>query len=381
MPKDKEAHRQRERERYNAQTGEEKERRAAQMRKVSAKREKTRRDKLHSMALELQKLRKENEELKTQLSHWLPNYHSIIRKFNRYPTLHVNNITEHHPTCPRYEGYQGLQRRTTMTRTNRNILFSVIIPLYDETPFFLYTGSHLNKGISSVMKNDREYHRESRVDMWIEPGFILLFDGNLVHGGGISKTRNPRIFATFGTHFSAIEPRNYIANCRQCEIGCLTCNRLERIKQDVTGPNILEHVHSPECTSLTRHGFVVIRTDQSHMPQTTTDSYNSEVQSLNEGEKLNGIQFTPMGQSSTSNVDNEGSRNRLATDTNKKAHLSGIDTYLTQHYSKPICDHLKSKLGLEYGLSDYTILLNDSQGATEQLPHMDHSLICNCVQR
>ena len=117
------------------------------------------------------------------------------------------------------------------------------------------------------------------------------------------------------------------------------------------------------------------------MSQSMTDSYNSEVKNLNEGNKLHGIQFTPMGQSSTSNVDNGGSRNRLATDTNKKAHLSGIDTYMTQHYSKPICDHLNRELGLEYGLSDYTILLNDSQGASEQLPHMDHSLICNCVQR
>jgi hypothetical protein len=59
MPKDKEAHRRREKERYNAKSEEEKERRAAQMRKVSAKREKNRRDKLHNMATELQELRRE----------------------------------------------------------------------------------------------------------------------------------------------------------------------------------------------------------------------------------------------------------------------------------------------------------------------------------
>ena len=62
------------------------------------------------------------------------------------------------------------------------------------------------------------------------------------------------------------------------------------------------------------------------MLQTTTDAYKSEVQSLNQGDKIQGVQFTPMGQSSTSNVDSGRSRNKLATGTNKQTHLLGIDT-------------------------------------------------------
>lgn len=51
------------------------------------------------------------------------------------------------------------------------------------------TGSHLDKGISAENKKNRLYQKEStcRVDFWVEAGFILIFDENFVHGGGIVK--------------------------------------------------------------------------------------------------------------------------------------------------------------------------------------------------
>ena len=63
---------------------------------------------------------------------------------------------------------------------------------------------------------------------------LLIFDGNLVHAGGDNDNPNPRIFATFGRTYKALETRNYISMCEPCDFpkNCDVCITLGHMKNN-----------------------------------------------------------------------------------------------------------------------------------------------------
>ena len=94
------------------------------------------------------------------------------------------------------------------------------------------------------------YHPPSIISVEVLVGEAILFYDNLVHRGGESDSPNIRSFATFGEKGKELrlEKRNYIANVKECPwIGCVTCEKLKRLKRDHDG-YILNMTRTSELT-------------------------------------------------------------------------------------------------------------------------------------
>ena len=124
-----------------------------------------------------------------------------------------------------------------------------------------------------------------------------MFDGNLVHAGGQNTHSNPRIFATFGRIFKALETRNYIGFCVPCYFpnSCGVCKTLENIRMNHDDKNLIQGIEENDLkyniTGLETNVFILEK-----IQIKSTDALREEVSKLENSIAIKGISFQNMGQ-------------------------------------------------------------------------------------
>jgi hypothetical protein len=205
----------------------------------------------------------------------------------------------------------------------------------------------------------------------------------LVHAGGQNTHSNPRIFATFGQIFKALETRNYIGLCVPCDFtnSCGVCKTLENIRINHDDGNLIQGIEENDLkysiTGLDANGFILEK-----IPIKSTDALREEVSKLENSISIKGISFQNMGQEKTGK--SHGFARKILIPLKNKTSSQTIENNLSNValYMKSIEEIIKKRILVETGkvfrMNDYTILINSPKGAGCQQPHMDHQLYCNC---
>jgi hypothetical protein len=252
-----------------------------------------------------------------------------------------------------------------------------------KTPFHLYTDSHFTLPKEGVRHGTRYYHLNSDVKINIEQKELLIFDGNLVHAGGDNTHPNPRIFATFGRTFKALETRNYIGLCKPCDFPrqCDLCYTLENIRNNHDDKNLIQGLVDKAvmytCTGLESNGFVLEK-----IQIKATAALEEEISNLDNSSAINGITLQNMGQEKTKRSHGKGRKILIPLKEKKSSQTIEKNLPNVAKYMKSIEGIIKGRILAETGkvfrMNDYTILINSPHGADCQEPHMDHKLYCNC---
>jgi hypothetical protein len=219
---------------------------------------------------------------------------NMLKLINYFPSFFLPCCHYHFSDCCRRPEFRD---NVGETRGSTSVEYSVIIPLVGKTPFHLYTDSHLTIPKEGLRDGTRCYHLNSDVQIKIDQGGLLIFDGNLVHAGGDSTYPNPRIFASFGRTFKALESINYIGLCQPCDYPsqCDLCDTLENIRSNHEESHLIQGLDDGDvmykCTGLESNGFVLEK-----IQIKATAAFDEELSNLDNSRAIKGISFQKMGQ-------------------------------------------------------------------------------------
>ena len=277
----------------------------------------------------------------------------------------------------------------TNRRTKLIPSLSSIIPLKDMATLDVAIASHLLPPIQKSIY----YHPHSIVSVKVLVGEAILFYDNLVHRGGESESPNIRSFATFGEKGKELllEKRNYITNVKECPwIGCVTCEKLQRLKRDRDGyiinmtrtpePTIGESVHS--SVNLEEYGFVVIKICDMTDYQDGVKVEAERITRVKDG-AIRGTTFVSIDQEEE-NMERYGKKRMILKDhgiTTSSTFISTVFPNVSEFIksaSSVLSEHLNRHYGVTYVLHDYTLLRNGEKGTGKQRMHRDDKGVCNC---
>ena len=183
-------------------------------------------------------------------------------------------------------------------REHQDKIFSVIMPLLDNTKVRIAIGSHsIPRSKGSVT-----FHSQSVIEVTIPPTYVLIFNYNsTVHGGGPSNSKNTRIFTIVGDKncLKTIEESNTINGIIVCGDGCDICSIMKRMRNANNG-FVLPFEEGSHCKQkvgnllndyqLKRHGFCILKVSTDSM---LTATVKNQVSFLDEKK---GIKFYSIGQ-------------------------------------------------------------------------------------
>jgi hypothetical protein len=358
----------REKERWSNLSPEQREAALVKKRLNSAqKRAKEKNEKVH-MEANLNRKQNQINELKERNKELESNFVEVLNCF-------LPSKNDHVSTCQRLQ--KKKTRKNISTRVDNGVQYSCIAPLKDKTAFNVYIGSHLEKRMNS--NGHRVYHTSTKMEIDVEVGEIIIFDGNLCHCGGDSTVTNPRIFSTFGSTFKALEKNNYIKECIQCSNPCFKCSSIEKLREKGL---FFGDVKRYSTFSLINHGFTIINVGT----WKATVAFDREFKKLSNWDHIAGINFHDMGQDAL----NRGkklkrtkkraiiSANTCSSSVLIQKNLPAIEKWFKTFVVETVEKKLSKVTKTKYKVNEYTLFLNAKDGANEQEVHMDNALLCNC---
>jgi hypothetical protein len=201
-----------------------------------------------------------------------------------------------------------------------------------------------------VRGGTRYYHLNSDVKIKIEQKELLIFDGNLVHAGGDNTHPNPRIFASFGRTFNALETRNYIGLCQPCDFPrqCDLCYTLENIRNNHDDKTLIQGLEDKDvmytCTGLESNGFVLEK-----IQLKTTAALEEKISNLDNSSAIKGISFQNMGQEKTRRSHGKARKTLIPLKDKTSRQTIGKNLLNIAQYMKSIEGIIKGRILAETG--------------------------------